>query len=157
MNIRQIISDKRRFLPLLLMADEQESMIDRYLMRGEMFAMYTNDSAPVCIAVVTDECNGVCELKNIAVEPIHQRHGYGRQMIEWLCKHYGGRYHTMIVGTGDSRQTVSFYRNCGFSYSHSVPDFFTQNYDHPIIEDGKVLRDMIYFERRIGQRQSIGS
>lgn len=157
MNIRQITSDKRRFLPLLLMADEQESMIDRYLTHGEMFAMYTNDSTPVCIAVVTDECNGVCELKNIAVEPIHRRHGYGRQMIEWLCEHYGGRYHTMIVGTGDSRQTVLFYRSCGFSYSHTVPDFFTQNYDHPIIEDGKVLRDMIYFERRIGQRQSTDS
>lgn len=55
----------------------------------------------------------------------------------------------MLVGTGESRQTVSFYENCGFTYSHTVPDFFTRNYDHPIIEDGRVLKDMIYFQRKL--------
>ena len=34
--------------------------------------------------------------------------------------------------------TISFYRKCGFHYSHTVPDFFTVNYDHPIEEDGKI-------------------
>ena len=31
MKIEKITSDKKRFLELLLLADEQESMIDRYL------------------------------------------------------------------------------------------------------------------------------
>ena len=101
------------------------------------------------MAVVTDEGNGVCELKNIAVVPSCWRKGYGRQMIEYLCCHYGGDFLFMTVGTGDSPQTISFYEHCGFSYSHSLPDFFTLNYDHPIVEGGKVLRDMLYFRRRI--------
>ena len=42
--------------------------------------------------------------------------------------------------------TISFYQNCGFVYSHTVPDFFTLHYDHPIVEDGKVLKDMYYFQ-----------
>jgi hypothetical protein len=33
---------------------------------------------------------------------------------------------------------------CGFACSHSVPHFFTDNYDHPIYEDGVQLVDMIY-------------
>ena len=35
MTIDKIHTGKKRFLDLLLMADEQESMIDRYLDRGE--------------------------------------------------------------------------------------------------------------------------
>lgn len=34
MNIREIHENKKQFLPLLLLADEQEDMIDRYLERG---------------------------------------------------------------------------------------------------------------------------
>ena len=33
---------------------------------------------------------------------------------------------------------------CGFIRSNSVPHFFTDNYDHPIYEDGVQLVDMIY-------------
>lgn len=143
--IEKVGVDKKRFIDLLLLADEQESMIDRYLDRGELFVCHGPDGVPTCVAVVTDEGNGVCELKNIAVVPSCWRKGYGRQMIEYLCCHYGGDFLFMTVGTGDSPQTISFYEHCGFSYSHSLPDFFTLNYDHPIVEGGKVLRDMLYF------------
>ena len=37
MNIREIHENKKQFLPLLLLADEQEDMIDRYLERGTMY------------------------------------------------------------------------------------------------------------------------
>ncbi len=150
MSIQFITIDKKHYLPLLLLADEQESMIDRYLERGDLYVM--NDEAnPIAVAVVTDEGNGVYELKNLAVIPAYQRKGYGRQMIEFLCRHYADVCHTMLVGTGESRQTVSFYKNCGFKYSHTVPDFFTCHYDHPIMEDGKMLKDMIYFQRKLSR------
>lgn len=148
MSIQFITNDKKHYLPLLLLADEQESMIDRYLERGDLFVMFDGQN-PIAVAVVTAEGNGVYELKNLAVTPVYQRKGYGRQMIEFLCRHYSGACHTMLVGTGESRQTVSFYENCGFTYSHTVPDFFTRNYDHPIIENGRVLKDMIYFQRKL--------
>lgn len=148
MSIQFITNDKKHYLPLLLLADEQESMIDRYLERGDLFVMFDGQN-PIAVAVVMAEGNGVYELKNLAVTPVYQRKGYGRQMIEFLCRHYSGACHTMLVGTGESRQTVSFYENCGFTYSHTVPDFFTRNYDHPIIEDGRVLKDMIYFQRKL--------
>ena len=147
--ILPVISGKKLYLPLLLLGDEQESMIDRYLERGEMFVMQDRTATPIAVAVVTDEGNGILELKNLAVHPFFQRKGYGRKMITYVCGHYKYRFHTLLVGTGDSRQTISFYKNCGFNYSHSVADFFIKNYDHPIVEDGKVLKDMIYFKRKL--------
>ena len=39
LNIRHIPTDKKQYLSLLLLADEQESMIDRYLERGELYVM----------------------------------------------------------------------------------------------------------------------
>ena len=147
--ILPVDTGKKRYLPLLLLGDEQESMIDRYIDRGEMFVMQNREDKPVAIAVITDEGDGILELKNLAVDPSFQRKGYGRRMIEYLCGHYRHRFHTMLAGTGDSMKTLSFYRNCGFSHSHTVADFFIKNYNHPIIEDGKMLKDMIYFKRDI--------
>ena len=145
-----VSSDKKRYLSLLLLADEQESMIDRYLERGDLYVMRDKQAHDAfAVAVVTFEGEGVCELKNLAVSPQCQRKGIGKRMVEYLFGRYKGMCHTMLVGTGDSRQTVGFYLSCGFTYSHTVPDFFTQHYDHLIVEEGQVLRDMLYFRRTL--------
>ena len=59
-------SDPMNFMELLLLADEEIQMIEKYLYRGEMFALYDNSIKSVC--VVTQESGGVCELKNIATD-----------------------------------------------------------------------------------------
>ena len=69
MEICKIETNKKKYLDLLLLADEQESMIDRYLDRGDMFVMFNTDLEPVSSAVVTNEGDNVCELKNLAVSP----------------------------------------------------------------------------------------
>ena len=150
--ILPVKAGKKRYLPLLLVGDEQESMIDRYLERGEMYVMQDVSGTAVAVAVVTDEGDGFLELKNLAVDPRFHRKGYGRMMIEYLCRHYRGRFRVLTAGTGDSMKTMSFYRNCGFTRSHTVVDFFVKNYDHPIIEEGKALKDMVYFKRNIQDR-----
>ncbi len=148
MDIRRIALDKKRFLPLLLEADEQENMIDRYLSRGELFVAFDEKDEAVAAAVVTKEDDGLYELKNIAVAPGLRRQGLGREMLDFLLNRYRGNG-IMQVGTGESPATLGFYRACGFAFSHVEKDFFVKNYDHPIVEDGKVLRDMIYLRRRL--------
>ena len=69
----------------------------------------------------------------------------------YLRKHGQGRCRTMLVGTGDSPLAIPFYENCGFTYSHRIPDFFTDNYDHPIYEAGKQLKDMVYLKRNMDE------
>lgn len=147
MNIYPIITDKKQYLDLLLLADEQESMIDRYLERGDMFVL--DDSGVKAVCVVTDEGSGVCELKNIAVTPTSQRQGYGKKLINYLISYYSKKYTRMIVGTGDVPSSIKFYQSCGFEYSHRIENFFIDNYDHVMIEEGIMLKDMVYLKRTI--------
>jgi len=39
MEIKRISENKKQFLDLLLLADEQESMIDQYLERGDLLSL----------------------------------------------------------------------------------------------------------------------
>lgn len=156
MLIRQISREKKAYLSLLLLADEQEDMIDRYLERGDMYVLEEEGKA-YAVIVVTDEGEGVLEIKNLAVDPAFQKRGFGRMMIDFAADRYRNAFHTLLVGTGDSPITIPFYERCGFVRSHVVVDFFTDHYDHPIIEDGVQLRDMVYLKRKInssGRKES---
>lgn len=144
MDILKVTEDKKRYIDLLLLADEQEDMIDRYLERGDMFVLDDNGVKAEC--VVTKEADGVYELKNIAVKPDCQGKGYGKTLIEFLFSHYSD-CRTMLVGTGDCPSALVFYKKCGFAESHRIKNFFTDNYDHPMYEDGEQLIDMIYLKR----------
>jgi len=147
MRFLEIKNNRKQYLDLLLLADEQESMIDRYLDRGEMYALEDDGVKAVC--VVTDEGEGILEIKNIAVDPAHQHKGYGRAMIRLIEERYRDTYAVLQVGTGDSPLTVPFYEHCGFARSHVIKDFFVENYDHPIIECGRQLTDMVYFRKHL--------
>lgn len=145
--IREYKGDKRKLLSLLLIADEQEDMINRYLDKGTMYVL--DDDGIKCECVVTDEGRGVLEIKNIAVCPDCRGKGYGKAMIEYIAGKYKSDFAVLLVGTGDSALTVPFYEKCGFTRSHSVKNFFIDNYDHPIFECGVQLVDMIYLQRNL--------
>lgn len=147
MEIIQVRSDKKKYLDLLLLADEQEDMIDRYLERGTMYIL--DDDGVKAECVVTEESEEILELKSIATMPEHQGKGYGKMLIDFIVKTYSGRYSVLQVGTGDSPLTVPFYEKCGFHRSHVVKDFFVDNYDHPIYESGVQLVDMVYLRRNL--------
>lgn len=147
MEIRNIKTNKKQYLRLLLLADEQEDMIDRYLQRGVMYVLEDDGVKAEC--VVTDEGNGILELKNIAVTPDFQRKGYGRALVEFLIQTYRGQYQVLQVGTGDSPFTIPFYESCGFRRHHLVKNFFVDHYDHPIYECGVQLVDMVYLQREL--------
>ena len=147
MEIRKVETDQKKYLDLLLLADEQENMVDRYLERGTMYVLEDDGVKAEC--VVTDEGNGILELKNIAVEPAFQGKGYGKAMVNFLIRTYKEQYTVLQVGTGDSPSTIPFYEACGFRRHHLVKNFFTDHYDHPIYEGGVQLVDMVYLQRAL--------
>lgn len=164
LRITSVDCDREQYRDLLLLADEQWDMVERYLHRGEMFAAFAEDeprpkagSAPdraLGCMIVTDE--GVderglrtAEVKSLAVDPAHQRSGVGRALLEFAAQHATRKYDILRVGTGDSPLTVPFYEACGFTRSHVLPDFFIENYDHPIVEADVQLKDMVILERRL--------
>lgn len=146
MNIVKIMdADKEKYMELLLIADEQESMIKKYLYRGDMFVLRDDDVRAACI--VTQEKQGVFEIKNIVTVPQYQRRGYGQYLIAFIVDYYKKYGSELYVGTGNSPMTLCFYEKCGFRRSHVIENFFTDNYDHPIYENGQQLVDMIYLRR----------
>ncbi len=147
MEIRKVETDKKRYLDLLLLADEQEDMVYRYLERGTMYVLEDGGVRAEC--VVTDEGDGILELKNIAVAPDFQGRDYGKALVEFLIRTYAGQFVTLQVGTGDSPSTIPFYESCGFRRHHLIKNFFTDHYDHPIYEGGVQLVDMVYLQREL--------
>lgn len=108
-----------------------------------------DDNGIKCECVVTNEGNGVLEIKNIATVPEYQGKGYAKFLIDFITKKYKEKYNILQVGTGDSLSTIPFYEKCGFVRSHIIPNFFTDNYANPIYENGVQLVDMVYLERAL--------
>ena len=148
MEIREFTGDRRELMELFLLADEQEEMVLRYLDCGRVFVL--EDSGEIrAECLVTDEGSGVLEIKNIAVKPQYQGKSYGKALLEFLIRMFSKGFSVIQVGTGDSPLTIPFYEKCGFVRHHVVKDYFIENYDHPIIEAGVQLKDMVYLRREL--------
>ena len=131
---------------LLLIGDESEAMIERYISSCKVYVgLHCDEIAAVC--AVMPECGGQVEIKNLAVRPDLQRHGIGHSMLRFVEALYPGK--TIILGTGETPSTLRFYKSCGYRVSHIVPDFFSENYPYPIIEEGVRLRDMVYLAKQV--------
>ena len=63
MKIIEVKENKKQYLDLLLLADEQEDMVDRYLDNGKMYVL--DDNGVKCECVITDKENDILEIKNI--------------------------------------------------------------------------------------------
>ncbi len=92
---------------MLLLADEQETMIERYLYKGKMYVL--DDNGIKCECVVTDEGNGVLEIKKILqlFRNIKER-DMQKALIDFIVERYGKQYAILQVGTGDSPLTIPF-------------------------------------------------
>ncbi|UDN57871.1 GNAT family N-acetyltransferase [Clostridioides sp. ES-S-0010-02] len=141
--IKTIDENKKGHIDLLLLADPYEVMIDKYLDKGIMYALYDNDEL-TCIAVVIEISKETCELKNIATYEYFQNRGYASKMINHILDVYSEQYSSMIVGTAESG--IPFYEKFGFVYSHKIKNFFIDNYPEPIFEGESQCVDMLYLE-----------
>lgn len=147
MEFLKIENNKKRYIDLLLLGDEDEKMIDKYLERGEMYILDDNGIKAEC--VMTDEGSKILEIKNIAVSPKFQKQGYGKKLIEFITEKYSENFSVIQAGTGDCPLTIPFYEKCGFRKSHIVKNFFIDNYKNPIYEEGIQLIDMIYLQKNL--------
>jgi len=148
MEIKIIEVNKRDYLDLLLLADEQEDMIDKYLDRGSLFTLYENNELKSC-CVVTDEGDDVFEVQNLATYEQHQQKGYGSYLLNYVCRYYQKLGRVMYVGTGNSQCILSFYEKNGFKFSHNIENYFLKHYSNPMFVNGIQLKDKIYLKRNL--------
>lgn len=144
---RSVDRDRAVFLPLLVEADESESVLRSYVNDGELLEIVANHQ-PVGVALLTSPEPATVEIKNIAIEGEYRGRGIGRAAIARLAARAkacgAGR---LVVGTADSSTaTIAFYRSCGFSDAGCIQGFFDA-YPEPVIENGVQAHDMIRFEK----------
>jgi ribosomal protein S18 acetylase RimI-like enzyme len=133
-----------RHLPLLLIADPDETMVARYIGESTLYE-YVDGEQLLGVAAVTQIDAGTFELKNIAVATDAQRRGVGSKLLSHVA--LNTRPCRLIVGTADvSSEALSFYKRNGFREYGKLAGFFTDNYQQPVYDNGRLCRDMILLE-----------
>lgn len=130
-------------IALLLLADPSEEKLRSYLPASRCFVASCNGGV-VGACVVQPLGSRAHELMCIAVDPAHQRSGYGHALLKHvidLFRESGAR--TLQVGTGSFGYQLAFYQRHGFRVTGIDRDFFIDNYPEPLFEDGIQLFDML--------------
>ena len=137
---------------LLLLADETQEAIDKYIYESKLFYAYTKlNPIPIGVIALYQVSSSVLEIKNIAIDNQEQNKGYGKQLIDFSIQYATENlYKELIVGTGDtSTQSINFYLKNGFQPYSIRQNFFLENYPFPIYEGCKQMQHMILFKRII--------
>ena len=139
------IEDKKKNLALLLLADPEEEAIDKYINDCEIFEFYHKDIL-IGQGAIKQLSSTIYEIKNFAIYEKFHNCGYGKILINLLCKKYLENFKNIEILVGTSEQGVGFYKKCGFQFSHIIKDFFITNYKQPIFENGIQCKDMFYLK-----------
>lgn len=141
------INAREKFIDYLLMADENEEIVEKYIQTGKMYSI--NDlNEIVGVILFTFPTEEVVEIKNLALIESSRVKGYGNEVIQRaVCLFQEKGYRKIIVGTANSSiGNLTFYQKAGFRIVSIRKNFFL-NYPEPIIENGIRALDMILFEK----------
>ena len=134
---------------LLLLADETTDAINKYIHQSEVYVakMGTHDIGVFCLYEVDKK---TIELKNIAVDEKYQSKGYGSIFIDFIKQVAQKKYENLLVGTPDiAERQIKFYEKNGFQKSGIRKNFFVDNYELPIFENGVQLKDMVLLKFKL--------
>ena len=67
MQIKEIKENRKLYKDLLLLADEEEKMVDKYINKGKMFILEKNNKVLGEILVIEID-NETLEIKNLAID-----------------------------------------------------------------------------------------
>lgn len=150
MNIRNLKSDEKVPMKLLLEADPSRKMVKEYVDRGQGFVAEIGKEI-IGAFVLLPTRPGTVEIMNIAVAEKNRGRGIGKQLIEEAIKISKKRkYKTIEVGTGNSSVgQLVLYQKCGFRITGIDSDFFITHYDEEIYENGIQCRDMIRLSQNL--------
>ena len=129
---------------LLLLSDESKAAIDKNLDNGELYVAKEGNQVIAAFILKTVQEDAL-EIRNIAVAEELQGKGIGTLLLRHIIDNAGKRgFKSLWVGTCDQCSLeIKFYEKSGFVVSGVRKNFFLENYDRPIYENGKQIVDMI--------------
>lgn len=147
MEIIKINDNKEKYLDLILEADPDVDVVNKYLYIGDMYAVI-EDNKVVSQIIITKVDDDTCELKNISTLNEYKGRGYARKLISHVFEVYKSKYKKMIVGTTENM--IPFYVLSGFTrYHHTVKNFFVDNYPEEIWDGDLHCIDMYYYYKEL--------
>lgn len=145
MEIIEVKKDKKKYIDLLLEADPEKEVIEKYIEESDMYILIDNKQvvAEIVISKVNEE---ECELKNIATIESARGKGYAKHLIQFAFEKYKNKFKRIIVGTTENM--IPFYILNGFNtYHHTVKNFFINNYKEEIWDGDLHCIDMYYYSK----------
>ncbi|MBS7345200.1 MAG: GNAT family N-acetyltransferase [Caryophanon sp.] len=147
MIFEKTLANRQSYKPLLLLADEDDAILNSYIEQGDLYEVRMNeDIVGVALFIPIDE--QTIELKNIALRPTYRGQGIAKEMIrqsELTFKAQG--YTRMIIGTANSSiNNIALYQKLGFRMYDIQRDFFNA-YKKVIVEQGIQAVDLWMFEK----------
>lgn len=135
---------------LLKLADPSTIMIDSYLPKSGIY-LAELEKEIIGVYVLFPISDLKVEIKNIAVKPELQGKGLGKLMLGHAEKTARSMdYKKIRIATANSSiAPLHLYLSQGFLLQEIIPDFFIENYEKPIFENGVQCRDLMVLEKNI--------
>lgn len=135
---------------LLLLADPSQNNINEYLNKSLIYGAYINNVL-IGVYVLFPVDEQTLEIKNIAVSESFQKRGIGTLLLCHAKEETVSKgYLQLIIGTANSSiNQLSLYQKNGFEMYEIKRDFFTENYNEPIFENGIQAKHMIMLMQKV--------
>jgi uncharacterized protein YhfF/ribosomal protein S18 acetylase RimI-like enzyme len=140
---------------LVYLADEDETHISTYRDTALFWAAWIDDRIAGIIGVKEIDYAGTSstgiEIVCVAVHEQFQNRGIGVALVQTTIQYAkAGTYSDILVKTGNSSiKPLYLYQKCGFRFDSVIPDYFAEQYGHPIYENGLRCLDQIVLRYRI--------
>lgn len=150
LKIRQITQDEPIPYRLLLLADPNKTLVDRYLQTGKCFIATLDDILIGVLAIGAVSLDEI-EIYNIAIEPKYQGGGHGKILLQFAVNHAReSDYSSIIIKTGNSSiGQMALYQKAGFDMAGIQHNYFIENYDESIIEHGIQCKHRVLFRKSL--------
>ncbi|WP_226666082.1 GNAT family N-acetyltransferase [Metabacillus litoralis] len=135
---------------LLLEADPSINKVNRHLSKGKCFvSIYSSEI--VGIIIINEKNTHENEIVNLAVLEKFRGKGIAKKLIKYAVDYSRNKgKKSIFVGTGNSSlNQLALYQKCGFRLDHIIINYFIENYDHDIIENGITCVDLVMLKKSI--------
>jgi GNAT superfamily N-acetyltransferase len=136
--------------PLFELAEDSPRELDAYVDAGRVLVARDGDAIVGHLQITDTGRATEAELKNMAVEPLHQRRGIGRALVAAAIElvRDEGRLTLVVATAAADIGNLRFYQRLGFRMRSIERDAFTTASGYPpgLIIDGIELRDQVWLD-----------